>query len=149
MATKRPREAYDPAFCRHGVWPSSQLVDGRFEEYASRLFVALERHCYQLADAERAAATGQGHDEPLRPAAGGTSVSVVESRLRMRTTTVELADDEARRLRSDRQRLLSLLKATAETAEAVVGLRGWPKGRRDRYGRPLILTSNQEGGQST
>lgn len=126
----------DPAICRHGLWPSSQLVDGAFGNLLEVYCHALEELAAQLQVVEEAAARGQGASELVGIATG--TGSSVESRL---ARDGLLADEEVRELRELRAAWLRQLRLLVHRAEADLGKRTPLKGPRDVQGRLRIVSS--------
>jgi hypothetical protein len=128
----------DGTTCRHGLWPSSPIVDGRFGDLLSTYFQMLEELGAQLAQAEEAAVRGSGAAE--QRSVTGVPSSPVEGRL---GRDGRLADQQVRELRKIRGDWLKRLQTLVHAAQSDLGLRQPIQGPRDRQGRLKILTSNR------
>jgi hypothetical protein len=130
----------DPTTCRHGVWPSSSLVTGRFAGLLERYTLALEVLALRLQQEEEAAARGRGRSQ--QPAASSGPLSAVESRL---GDSGRLADETVRELRRTRDTHGRAFEGLVRKLEADLGMREPLKGPREPSGRLKILTSGSRG----
>ncbi len=133
---KMPKVILDPTKCKHGTWPGSPLVDGRFKELTEDMILALEELAMRLNEAEEAAAIGPGVPEVPGVSSGGNE-SGVEKRINPHGY---LADKEVRELRKMRSDWLKELRRLVQDYERDLGQRELLKGPRDRYGRLRILS---------
>jgi predicted GIY-YIG superfamily endonuclease len=93
----RARRAADFAQCRHGVWPGSPLVDGRFHQFIGFYVKMLEELAVELNQTEHAAALWHRRG-------GGTGKDEVEELRRLRAAWLKLFGELARTLRQDLHR---------------------------------------------
>jgi hypothetical protein len=128
--------ADNPALCQHGTWPSSQLVDGRFARVLAAYTTNLERLAVRLFEAETEATLARGGAE--LPSRSGPS-SPTEGAL---GRDGAMWDTEVVQLREIRERTFRSMRETLHCLEEDLGVRPLRKGRRDRQGRLLILSSD-------
>ncbi len=129
--------ADNPALCRHGTWPSSSLVDGRFERLLRAETDALEHLAVRLFEAETEAALARGGSELPSRTGPSSSVEGVLGR------DGRMWDAECQSLRETREKAFKSLRATVIDLEEDLGLRSKRKGRRDKFGRLAILSSGE------
>jgi hypothetical protein len=98
---------YDPTKCRHGTWPSSQLVDGKFARMLQQYITALELLTASLEVAERDAVSPRSPEYGVR--VGGTTRTDLANRL---TRAGTLHGEEVKELRKIREKVSSRLAAT-------------------------------------
>jgi len=129
--------ADNPALCRHGTWPSSSLVDGRFERLLRAETDELEHLAVRLFEAETEAALARGGSELPSRTGPSSSVEGVLGR------DGRMWDAECQSLRETREKAFKSLRATVIDLEEDLGLRSKRKGRRDKFGRLAILSSGE------
>ena len=128
----------DPAVCRHGLWPSSPVVDGAFLALLKTYFQVLEELGAQIAKAEEAAVRGRNVAELNGVCVMGNGSSPVEGRLAI---DGQIAEQEVRDLRAMRNTRIKELRTLVHKAEADLGRRAPLRGPRDQLGRLRIVSS--------
>lgn len=133
---QKPHIVLDPTKCKHGTWPGSPLVDGRFKELMEEYVLALEELAMRLYEAEDGGARGQGVPE-LPGLSNSGNQSHVEQRI---NPNGYMADKEVTELRKMRSDWLKQFRRLVQDAQRDLGQRELLKGPRDRFGRLRILS---------
>ena len=128
----------DPAVCRHGLWPSSPVVDGAILALLKTYFQVLEELGARIAQAEEAAVRGRNVAKLNGVYGTGNGVSPVEGRL---GTDGQITEQEVRELRDMRNVWIRQLRTLVHKAEADLGRRAPIRGPRDEQGRLRIISS--------